>query len=58
MTGLALLDYQITPLGERMPGSEIHAQLLENLYDGTLLDRPRWAPRARARRLRRCSARC
>ena len=44
---LGLLDYQDTPIGERMPGSEIHAQLLENLLDGTLLRRPRWAPRAR-----------
>jgi adenylate cyclase len=26
-----------------MPGAEIHAQLLENLYDGTLLVRPHWA---------------
>ena len=34
---IGVLDYQDTPLGERMPGSEIHAQLLENLFDGTLL---------------------
>jgi len=44
LTGVALQEYQNTPLGERMPGSEIHAQLLENLLDGTLLQRPRWAP--------------
>ena len=44
VTGLGLLEYQNTPVGERMPGSEIHAQLLENLYDGTLLSRPDWAP--------------
>ena len=44
-TGLAVADYQNTPLGERMPGSEIHAQVLENLYDQTWLIRPRWAPR-------------
>ena len=42
-TALALGDYQDTPLGQRMPGSEIHAQLIENLVDGTLLQRPRWA---------------
>jgi len=42
-TGLGLVDYQGTPLGSPMPGAEIHAQLLENLYDGTLLTRPRWA---------------
>lgn len=45
-TGLGLLDNQATPIGERMPGIEIHAQLLENLFDGTLLTRPAWAPRA------------
>jgi adenylate cyclase len=44
MTGLALTDYQNTPLGEPMPGSEIHAQLLENLYDQTWLHRPSRAP--------------
>jgi serine phosphatase RsbU (regulator of sigma subunit)/CHASE2 domain-containing sensor protein len=45
-TGLAVADYQNTPLGVRMPGSEIQAQVLENLFDQTWLDRPRWAPRA------------
>ena len=44
LTGVALQDYQNTPIGERMSGSEIHAQLLENLLDGTLLRRPHWAP--------------
>ena len=44
LTGVGLVDYKITPLGVPMPGSEIHAQLLENLLDDTLLDRPRWAP--------------
>ena len=44
-SGLAMVDYQNTPLGERMPGSEIQAQLLENLYDQTWLMRPWWAAR-------------
>ncbi|HZF19048.1 MAG TPA: CHASE2 domain-containing protein [Burkholderiales bacterium] len=44
VTGLGLIDYQSTPLGERMPGVEIHAQVLENVFDGALLTRPRWAP--------------
>ena len=39
-TGLGLLDHQATPLGERMPGIEIHAQILENIFDGQLLRRP------------------
>ena len=43
VTGLALTDYQNTPLGDAMPGSEIHAQLLENLFDQTWLVRPAWA---------------
>ena len=45
VTGLGLIDYQSTPLGERMPGIEIHAQVLENVFDGALLMRPRWATR-------------
>ena len=44
VTGLGLADYHYTPVGERMPGSEIHAQLIENLYEGSLLARPAWAP--------------
>ncbi len=44
VTGLGLIDYQSTPLGERMPGIEIHAQVLESVFDGDLLMRPRWAP--------------
>lgn len=39
-TGLGLLDYQATPLGERIPGIEIHAQIIENIYEGSLLRRP------------------
>jgi serine phosphatase RsbU (regulator of sigma subunit)/CHASE2 domain-containing sensor protein len=40
VTGLGLLDYQATPLGERVPGVEIHAQILEQMFDGTYLHRP------------------
>ena len=39
-TGLGLLDYQATPLGERIPGIEIHAQILENIFEDSLLSRP------------------
>ncbi|MBI2525452.1 MAG: CHASE2 domain-containing protein [Candidatus Rokubacteria bacterium] len=42
VTALGLSDYQATPLGDRMSGVEIHAQLLEGLVDGTLLSRPAW----------------
>ena len=46
-TAIALEELQDTPIGERMSGAEIQAQLLENLLDGTLLRRPpgRRAPR-------------
>jgi adenylate cyclase len=43
MTGLVQVDYQGTPLGERMPGVEIHAQLIENLFEQGLIMRPTWA---------------
>ena len=44
----ALFDQYTTPLGERMPGIEIHAQLVENIFDGALLNRPQWAVPAEA----------
>jgi serine phosphatase RsbU (regulator of sigma subunit) len=40
MTGLGLLDFQTTPLGERIPGVEVHAQILEQIFDGEYLRRP------------------
>ena len=40
ITGLGLLDYQITALGERIPGVEVHAQILEQIFDGEYLRRP------------------
>ncbi len=48
ITALALGDHRYTPSGDRMPGSEIHAQLLENLFEHSLLQRPAWAPGAEA----------
>ena len=45
-TAFMLSDYQATPVTDRMPGVEIHAQLLENIFDADLLTRPRsvvWA---------------
>jgi CHASE2 domain-containing sensor protein/serine phosphatase RsbU (regulator of sigma subunit) len=44
VTGLGLLDFQATPLGERVPGVEIHAQLIEQVFDNDFLVRPAWAP--------------
>lgn len=43
VTGLGLVDYPATPVAARMPGVEVRAQLLENVFDGSLLSRPGWA---------------
>jgi len=48
VTGLGLVDQQTTSRGDRMPGIEIHAQVLENIFDGALLSRPGWAHAAEA----------
>jgi adenylate cyclase len=44
VSGLGLLDFQATPLGERIPGVEVHAQILEQIFDGAYLRRPTAAP--------------
>jgi adenylate cyclase len=43
VTALALGDYAWTPVA-KMPGVEVHAQLLENMSENAFLVRPRWAP--------------
>ena len=48
VTAVGLSDYQATPVAERMPGVEIHAQAIENIFDGTFLVRPTWARWAEA----------
>jgi serine phosphatase RsbU (regulator of sigma subunit) len=40
VSGLGLLDYQTTSRGERVPGVEIHAQIIEQIFDGDYLRRP------------------
>lgn len=42
VTGLGLVDYVATPLGGRIPGVEVHAQILETVFDGSVLVRPDW----------------
>lgn len=42
-SGIGLVDFPSTTLGERVPGVEIHAQVLETIFDGTTLIRPHWA---------------
>src|SRR5690606_11255796 len=44
VTGLGVLDFTTTPLGEFVPGVEIHAQVVENLFNGVALARPALAP--------------
>jgi serine phosphatase RsbU (regulator of sigma subunit)/CHASE2 domain-containing sensor protein len=41
VTGLGLTDMRPTPVGV-MPGTEISAQLIENVLDGRLVQRPGW----------------
>jgi len=48
VTGLAITDYVTTPLDERIPGVEVHANVLENIFDGRVLRRPYWAAWAEA----------
>ena len=43
VTGLGVLDRKSTPLGEFIPGVEIHAQVVENLFNGVSLVRPAFA---------------
>ena len=37
-----LQDSTVTPLGELVPGIDIHAQIIESLLQGTALKRPSW----------------
>ncbi len=48
VTGLAITDQVTTPLDERIPGVEIHANVLENIFEGRVLHRPYWAAWAEA----------
>jgi len=38
-----LMDLRFSPLGEAMPGVEVHAQLLEQALTGAGLNRPSWS---------------
>jgi len=44
LTGLGLVDYKTTALGEYVPGVDAHAQLIESFFDSRFLRRPVWAP--------------
>ena len=45
LTGVVGVDSKTTPRGEDVPGAEVHAQLIESLYDGRFLERPAWMSR-------------
>jgi serine phosphatase RsbU (regulator of sigma subunit) len=49
------LDFKTTPLGEFVPGVEIHVQEIENIFDGASLVRPRVAPWGEAAVLALCA---
>lgn len=42
LTGQGLVDRVVTPLGEKTPGVDIHAQFIESLLSGNALRRPAW----------------
>ena len=42
LTGMGLQDMISTPLGDRRPGVEVHAQLIESFEDSHFLVRPWW----------------
>ncbi len=42
LTGMGLQDMISTPLGDRRPGVEVHAQLIESFEDNHFLIRPWW----------------
>jgi serine phosphatase RsbU (regulator of sigma subunit) len=42
VTGLGTTDLRLTPAGY-MPGTEINAQLIENILDGHIVRRPEWS---------------
>lgn len=41
---IGLQDRVITPLGDSLPGADIHAQMIESLLSGEALRRPAWMP--------------
>ena len=42
VTAVGLADFHATPVTSRRAGAEIHAQLLEGIFDNALLTRPGW----------------
>lgn len=45
LNSTGLQDRVITPLGDNLPGVDIHAQIIESLLSGSAAHRPHWMPR-------------
>jgi len=48
LTGMGLMDYKTTPLGDYVPGVDAHAQMIETIFDHRHVLRPDWMPLAEA----------
>lgn len=44
LTGLGLVDHVLSPLGERIPGVDVHSQVIESLLAQDAVRRPGWVP--------------
>ncbi len=44
LNSTALQDRVITPLGDNLPGVDVHAQIIESLLSGSAAHRPYWLP--------------
>lgn len=45
LNSTGLQDNVITPLGDQLPGVDIHAQVIESLLSNAALSRPQWMPK-------------
>lgn len=44
LTGQGLVDFPTTPLRDRLPGVEVHAQAIEAMHEQYFISRPEWTP--------------
>ncbi|WP_416899286.1 MAG: CHASE2 domain-containing protein [Minwuia sp.] len=44
LTGQGLIDFPTTPLRDRLPGIEVHAQAIEAMHEQYFIYRPEWTP--------------
>lgn len=44
LTGQGLIDFPTSPLRDRMPGIEVHAQAIEAIHEQYFILRPEWTP--------------